>query len=262
MFKEVTGGAWWGYVVGAIIVSGLLLIALSLTPPRARKPLIGIVTFLAGLYYAAEWFLPVDKNGDNFLSPSLGPFSDMTVVLQACALLLGVYSLVSIHLRRVSRRREDWGYSVVLLVAMVVMAVVGILKAAHPNAYNLGLFKIIYDGAFDSMNATMFSLVAFYIVSAAYRAFRVRSLEATLLLASACLMMIGQVVLGQALTNWIPNTGFTANFRVENIANWILTRVNTPAMMGIDFGLGIGALATALRFWLSLERGSYFDEEL
>jgi hypothetical protein len=32
--------------------------------------------------------------------------------------------------------------------------------------------------------------------------------------------------------------------------------------MAIDFGLGVGGLATALRLWLSLERGSYFEEEL
>jgi hypothetical protein len=46
------------------------------------------------------------------------------------------------------------------------------------------------------------------------------------------------------------------------MANWILKKVNSPAIMAIDFGLGVGGLATALRLWLSLERGSYFEEEL
>jgi hypothetical protein len=113
-----------------------------------------------------------------------------------------------------------------------------------------------------SLDATMFSIIAFYIVSAAYRAFRIRSTEATILLVSAAIIMLGQVAIGQAITNGIPNEGLTANFRVENLANWILKKVNSPAIMAIDFGLGVGGLATALRLWLSLERGSYFEEEL
>ena len=262
MFNPVLGTSWWGYVIGAIIVSVLILGATTLLPHPFRKPLIAFITFISGLYYALEWFLPADKEGANLLTPYLGPLSDMTTVLQAFALGLGIYSLVRIHLGKALKRKEDWGYSVVTLVAMLVMMIVGIVQKAHPNTYNNAIFKIVYEGAFDSLNGTMFSMVAFYIVSAAFRAFRVRSKEATLLLASACLIMLGQITLGQALTNNIPNAGFTANFRVENIATWILTRVNSPAVMGIEFGIGIGALATALRFWLSLERGSYFEEEL
>ena len=108
----------------------------------------------------------------------------------------------------------------------------------------------------------MFTIVAFYIVSAAYRAFRIRSREATIILASAFIIMLGQVALGQALTSVFPNEGFTANFRVENATNWIFNKVNSPALLAVNFGLSIGGLATSLRLWLSLERGSYFDEEV
>jgi hypothetical protein len=48
----------------------------------------------------------------------------------------------------------------------------------------------------------------------------------------------------------------------ENMSSWILTKVNSPAIFAIDLGLGVGSLATALRLWLSLEKGSYFEEEL
>jgi hypothetical protein len=262
MFQPNLTPLWWGYVAGALVISVILLAVLSFLPPNLRKPLIAVITFLSGLYYAAEWFLPANDKGENALTPYLTPLSDMTTVLQAFALGLGVYSLVRIHAGKVTRKKEDYGYSIVTLVAMCVMVVLGILDKAHPNAYNHAVFKIVYEGAFDSLNGTMFSMVAFYIVSAAFRAFRVRSKEATLLLVSACLIMLGQITLGQALTNGIPNTGFGANFKLENIATWILTRVNSPAVMGIEFGIGIGALATSLRFWLSLERGSYFEEEL
>ena len=252
--------------MGSLVVGGLIFFGLSLTPSRARKPLIAFITFISGAYFALEFFIPVaaagPTAGKNFWTPFFKPLSDATTVLQAFALGLGVYALVSVHARGVVRRRSGWGYSVLLLGSILAMAIPSLLKSYHPNRYNIGVNDLVFKGAYNSLNSTMFSIVAFYIVSAAYRAFRIRSVESSILLVSAFIVMLGQVAVGQALTSSLPNTGFIANLRLENAANWILTRVNSPASLAVDFGLGIGGLATALRLWLSLERGSYFDQEL
>jgi hypothetical protein len=108
----------------------------------------------------------------------------------------------------------------------------------------------------------MFSLVAFYIVSASYRAFRVKSGEATLMMAAAFIVMLGMVPIGVYLTHWIPETGkyaWLSVFRLENLTVWILTGPNAAAQRAITFGIAVGGLAMALRIWLSLERGSYLD---
>ena len=266
MLGPQTGVALLLYIVGALAVSGGVFFLLTLLPARFRKPLIAGVTFFAGLFFALEFFWPVagdgPNKGQNFLTPLLKPVAAWTTVLQAFALGIGVYSLVSVHFRNIARRREGWGFSVVLLGAILALVVPAIWKEYTPDPRVKGLFSLVYEGVFNPLNSTMFSIVAFYIVSAAYRAFRIRSLEATIILASACIIMLGQVTVGQALTNWLPAEGFGRSFRIESIANWILTRVNSPAIQAIEFGIGIGALATALRLWLSLERGSYFDEEV
>ena len=262
MFTPHTGPALWGYIFGTLVVSGIIFFALTLVPGRGRKPLIASITFLAGLFFAAEFFLPVGDKGENFLTPLLKPASDATTLLQTFALGIGVYSLVSLHLRNVARQKGGWGFSALLIGGIFAMLIPELLKSYHPNRYNAGAVSIVFNGAFNSLNSTMFSIVAFYIVSAAYRAFRIRSVEATILLVSAFLVMLGRVALGQAMTSWIPNDGFIANLRFENIGSWIMTRVNSPAVQAVDFGLGIGGLATALRLWLSLERGSYFDSEV
>jgi hypothetical protein len=260
------GPALVGGILGAVVFGILALVALSLTPPRLRKPLVATITFLAGLFYATEFFWPVASSGPmagkNFLTDYIKPVSDGTNVLQAFALGLGVYALVSVHLSNCVRRKRDWGFSALLLGSILAMLIPSLLNSYHPNGYNKGVNSLVFKGAYNALNSTMFSIVAFYIVSAAYRAFRIRSVESTILLTSAFLVMLGQVAIGQALTSHLPTTGFAANGRLENIANWILTKVNSPAVLAVDFGLGIGALATSLRLWLSLERGEYFDQEL
>jgi len=262
LFTPKHGPALWGFIAGALIAGLLLVAALAATPGRMRKPLIAAVTFLGGLFYVAEFFLPTGADNANFLTPYRTPAAQMNQVLLALAVGVGVWSLITVHSRNIARRKSGWGYSVVLLASMVAIAVTGILKEYRPNSYNKAAFSLLFDGGLKSLEATMFSIIAFYIVSAAYRAFRIRSVEATILLVSACLVMLGQVALGQAVTGGIPNTGFLANFRFEVISNWILTRVNSPALLAVELGLGVGALSTSLRLWLNLERGSYFDKEV
>ena len=263
MFTAQSGLALYGFLALAVVLSAGVYAALMALPSKARKPLIAAVTFVSGAIYALEWFWPVGADGKtNFLTPHIKTFADIVTVLQGFALGIGVWSIVTVHLKNVAARKPNWGYSGVLLGAMLAIAVPYFLKDAHPNAYNKAVYTVAFDGAFNSLNATMYSVVAFYIVSAAYRAFRIRSLEASILLGSAALIMLGQVALGQALTSGIPNTGFAANFRVENLANWILEKVNSPAIQAVEFGVGVGSLAMALRLWLSLERGSYFEEEI
>lgn len=122
-------------------------------------------------------------------------------------------------------------------------------------------YDILFNGMFNSLDATMFAILAFFIVSAAYRAFRIRSAEATLMMLSAFIIMLGQVPLGIVLTNWIPHDSHFAIFRLEVMANWILTGINAAAFRAIIFGILMGYLAMSLRVWLSLERGSYFGRD-
>lgn len=262
MLGRQNGPLLWVYIAGALVVSVALFFLLQLLPARFRKPLIALITFVAGLYYAAEFFWPTGADGRNWLSPGIEPLSQVAQVLQAFALGLGIYSLAMVHLRNVAHQRSGWGFSVVMFAALFAIAIAGFLHEYRPNRINNGVFNFLFIGGLQALDATMFSIIAFYIVSAAYRAFRIRSVEATILLTSAFIVMIGQVALGQTLTNWIPSGGFVGNFRVEIVRDWILTRVNSPAVLAVDFGLGIGMLATSLRLWLSLERGSYFDKEL
>ena len=266
LFHPAQGAAWYGYIVGALLASGLFFVLLTLVPTRLRRYVIQGATFVGGLYWALEFFLPTHPTPTaqnptavgNLLTPYVVPFGNFATVVAAFAVGLGLINLLQVHGRRVTKGGANAFNSAVFFLGLILMFFFGVLQKAHPNSINKNLYQLLFDGAFQSMDATMFSIVAFYIVSAAYRAFRVRSVEATLLLITATLVMLGQIAVGIWLThwNWVPRS-----LHFEIIRDWIMTKANAPASRAIAFGLGIGGLAVALRVWLGLERGSYFDSE-
>jgi hypothetical protein len=101
----------------------------------------------------------------------------------------------------------------------------------------------IYDHIFAPCNATMFALLAFFIASAAFRAFRARNVEAALLLGAAILIMLGRAPIGRAMSDALPE-----------ISDWILDIPNNAGRRAIMMGAALGAIATGLRVILGLER--------
>ncbi len=205
---------------------------------RRTVPL--ILTFVIGMIMIGEFFIPH------------WAYREMTaelliwgLILAAAAYLLGLLNLIQINLPKVLRREVDWGYKAVMLVSLVLTLVIGF--ANGETRYDDGTaYKWLYDFVFIPLNATMFSLLAFYIASAAFRAFRARNLEASLLLGAAIVVMIGRVPGGEA----IPVLGEY----LPAVVNWIMDVPNTAARRAIFIGSALGAVATALRVILGLER--------
>ncbi|HTE18542.1 MAG TPA: hypothetical protein VK689_09200 [Armatimonadota bacterium] len=277
-------------VTGAVLGAGLMLAILHQTSNAVKRYLVITLTFLAGLFYFLEFFIPPNPAtqetillGQNLtkISATVG---NAAQVVAGFTFLLGVYNLTSIHGNNLRRRRAGWPYSLAFFGAFTATVVFAFWKdwkswfggpeaplwvndrnpahAALPH----DVYTLLFEGLYRHLEATMFSILAFYIVSAAYRAFRIRSGEAAVLMVVALILMMGQVPLGMALTSGIPQgpsfLGIDWSIlRMEIFSQYILTAINGPVQRAIEFGLGLGALAMALRIWLSLERGTYFGEE-
>jgi hypothetical protein len=172
-------------------------------------------------------------------------FYDLTTkwirIIVAFALVLGTGSLVLYHIDKLQRRRTGWYYSIVTLTAAAATTVIGLgwgVKTGSP------LQDIIFTNLMVPLNASMFAILAFYMASAAYRAFRARTKEAALLLVAAFIVMLGMVPIGAAIWGKLPD-----------LAEWVLSVPNMAAKRAILFGIALGAIATSLKVILGIERG-------
>ncbi len=171
-----------------------------------------------------------------------------TIIVGIFTLVIGTGSLIGLHYDKIARRKEKWPYSIVTLVALAVMTIIGL---SSPNAIQnpQGLFMKIYFYVLSPVLATMFALLAFFIASASYRAFRARNLLATLLLCSAVIVMLGRISVGDMITGWLP-----PGVRLSDVATYILEFPNTAAKRAIYIGVGLGIAATSLKIILGIER--------
>jgi hypothetical protein len=201
------------------------------------------VTFLAALMMIVQFFIPHHPFGD------LGEtFKTWYIVIAAFAIILGVGSLTRVSLIKVQRKSEGWLYSFALLIAMAAMIIIGIGWGMDEGS----VFDTLFVHVMIPLSSTMFSLLAFFVASASYRAFRARSPEATLLLATAFIVMLGRVPIGQK----IPLIGTY----IPPLTDWIMSVPNMAGQRAVMIGAALGVVSASLRVMVGIEK-SYLGGE-
>lgn len=200
---------------------------------KQRIPL--MMVFCVSLFMVIQNFVPLDEW--RWLYQYL---LDWTMIIGILALALGIWSLWKVHTDKIKRKAENYGYSYVTLIGLSLMVIFGFFPGGGgiSNYWYTHFFSYIMV----PIQATMFSLLAFFIASAAFRAFRARSVIATLLLLAAFVIMVRFVPLGPISDG------------VSELAGWILRVPNLAAKRAIIIGVGLGAVATAIKVMLGIER--------
>lgn len=193
-----------------------------------------LVTFAVGAALIALFFIP--HHQAQALNAEI---LEWATIVYAFALILGSISLWNTHARKVRNRIEGWPYSLVTMAMLVAVTGLGVVFGTEEGTP----VYAIYQSVNSPLASTMFALLAFFIASAAFRAFRARNLEATLLLVTAILMMIGRVSIGEFI--WPGFPAFT---------EWLLDVPNLAAKRAIAIGVGLGAVSTGLKIILGIER--------
>jgi hypothetical protein len=173
-------------------------------------------------------------------------------IVTAFAFLLGLMSLFLSHYGKIKRRVDGWGYSIFVYIGFFVIVIPSLMNGgklmSDGQLTTLGwAFRYIYN----ALSATMFAILAFYIVSTAYRSFRIKSLQAFVLFVAAFILILGKVPLGQII--WDSALGWT-HAGVSDVIEWLMGVPAVAGKRGIMIGISIGAIVTSLKIIFGIER--------
>ena len=200
-----------------------------------------IIAFVMGVLMAVQYYVP-HKLSQNLLEV----VSRWDRIIAGFAVFIGAYSLFHLHWTRVRRKVEGWGYSIFVFFGAAITIIFGLLNGGEffwHNKQDGTMLDWIYYYVQVPAGATIFSILAFFIASAAYRTFRARTRESAVLLIAAIVVMLGRVPIGNYISHYIPA-----------VADWIMAVPNLAAKRGILLGVSFGAIATSIKIIFGIER--------
>ena len=200
-----------------------------------------LITLIFGMFMITQFFIPHPA-----LNRITGALQEWAIIVIAFSYVLGSANILRINGEIVYRRGQDWPYKLALVGAFLLMTVTGLIGGIQEGSFaNDRLFVNLYM----PMSSTMYASLAFFIASAAFRAFRIRTWQAAVLAAAAVLVMLGRIPVSPSI--WQP---------LPDIVDWIMSVPNAVAQRGILIGAALGAIATGLKVILGIER-SYLGNE-
>ena len=291
---------------------------------------IAIVAFFGALTLSA-WFID-NETIETFANDDATQFFD---IIAAFAVFLGALNLLKLQFIKVLKQQSGWIYSAIAIASFFFAFIIGFFirgayfvgedvyfsqKAAESAILSSGssevvvpvdwgahvqtdgsLFQWMFKYIFSPLSATMFALLAFFVASASFRAFRARNFEASLLLVAGIIIMLGRVPVGSLISSWtimyilafsigiginsyiknrnivfgwilgscgvISGFGMTMGWPIDQPAifflpalqEWIYLVPNLAGSRAILIGIGLGIVATSLRYIFGLEK-SYLGE--
>jgi hypothetical protein len=213
---------------------------------RRQVPL--VLVFISGVFTIFQYFVPHESS--EWIYEFL---LDWIYIIGIFALALGIWSLVRVSVDKIRHRRPGWGYPIITLSGLFLMIFFGFTGTRDgewgfyfmtAEGLSNPMFRNFFDYIMIPIQSTMFALLAFFIASAAYRAFRARNVMASLLLLAALIVML----------RFNPYLGPLFPY-VADTSTWLLNVPNLAAKRAIVIGVGLGIVATALKVILGIERG-------
>jgi hypothetical protein len=160
------------------------------------------------------------------------------IVIAAAALGIGFFNLLIMHYKRIMNRGRDWMFSAWLLFIMIGYYIIGFI----PPIAGSPAFTWIYNNAYGPLGSTQYSMLTFFISSAAFRSFRAKNIEATILLVTGTFVMLTNAPFGEVI--W-PGFG--------TIGRWFLNVPTTAGMRVLVISSVLGAVSIGLRALLGRE---------
>jgi len=205
---------------------------------RAEIPI--AITIICALIQIIPYFFTLGPDVENFMDNAV----NWEMVVATGALFVGAISIILVHAPRVVKMRQYWEYSLILLILMFVMMIVGLPIREWGLGMNNDIFNFLTNNVLTPLDSSLYAMLAFFIASAAYRAFKARSLEAALLLIAGSILVFRNAPLGTFL---VP--------QVSSLGDWLFNVPNMAVQRSIIIGAALGAIVLGIRTLTGYERG-------
>jgi hypothetical protein len=198
-----------------------------------------ILTIIATLLQVIPYYINIPVINDTANTVNL-----WVLLVVAWATFIGPLSLMQVHGKAVQKRGKGWYFSVVVLAATIIMSIAGLPIAEVGLGTTNAVYQWLFTYGQTPLSGTMYGIIAFFITSAAYRAFRAKNIEATLVLVAGLAMVMYNAPVFTA--SW-------PGFRI--IGQWIYDVPNMATNRAVTIGAALGAIALAVRTLMGIERG-------
>jgi succinate dehydrogenase hydrophobic anchor subunit len=202
-----------------------------------------LLTGIVGFTFLVQFFVPHSP-----MQQLSETFSEWYSIISAFAIWLGGLNLMKISLEKIYKKDSEWFFAIVTILSFLLILVVGLSGGRQYLEQGSG-FDWLYRNIYTPLSATMFALLAFFVASASYRAFRARNVQATVLLLAAFIVMAGRTPFGDWMTFFLPE-----GWRISNLSNVVMNYLNVAGQRAIMIGIALGVVSTSLRIILGIER--------
>lgn len=194
------------------------------------------ITLVCGVLVSLDYFIGI---------PVLANISDTlqvwAVVLAGFTILVGMINTISYHVRNIQNQAKGkWIYSAILIIFLGLQVVSGLVDFKNLNN---PVYKFLSTSVYSPLAAAAYSILGIWILTAAYRSIRAKTLESSIMMITAIIVFMGNAPIGAVI--W---PGFPV------LKDWLLNVLGSSGTRGILLGAGIGGILLTIRVLLGYER--------
>jgi len=188
------------------------------------------IAFIVALVMVGEYYINTGTNFGDILRK-------WAVDIVAWTSILAIITATKGHAIKFTKRSEGWQFSGWLIVLLWFMTGLGFVLGMK-HEYFLWMTKNIMIATY----AGIMGSVGFFILPSAYRAFRARSAEATVMLVIGIIIILGNVTVGEVI--FPPITG---------LRKWLLDVPVAASQRGIMIASAVGFIGILVRAVTGIE---------
>ena len=207
---------------------------------KMKAPVSTAIAIGVGIIVLAGYFIPsIESIRFIFLRTGL--------VLAAVALLVGIINLISVHIKKIGGESDNSGYSLILLISLVVTLVVGVFDMVQNYLFGQPNFQItnwVFTNIQLPIETSLLAVTAVSLIYAAASILRKRmDLFSIIFFFVVLLVLLGSFAIPPATTPFLAV-----------IRNWILRVPALGGARGLLLGIALGTITTGIRILMGTDR--------